>query len=162
MLRVIDAGSGNLARAGRPWLEKIARKTLGLTRQYSKYGEEFCYLSSRHDHPNAERLLKDLITDEEAVESIAGFKSVRFELAVLMLEAVVDGTHNPVAVPSVNRAVLDQGLIAAASKQNARVLENMRGDDRSCEEIIAVMESALSIKDQATRHAMLAELNPGG
>ena len=162
MLRVIGNEAGNLPRSGRPWLEKITRKTLGLTRQYNKHGEDFCFLSSHHDHPNAEKLLRDRLSDKEAAEFIAGFKAERFELAVLMLEAIVEGGQKPVAVPGVNQAELEQALIEAASGEDADVLRKMRNDQRSCEEIIALLDSALNIRDQNTRHAMLAELNPGG
>lgn len=159
--RVLDSRQDVLNRAGLTWLERITRGTIDLMRRYSAYGETFCSLSIQRDYFNAERILAENRREQETIELIEEFKQARFELFVLMLQALVDGRSNPVSVPEANQNSLNEILIAAANAEDAEIIRKLTTTDWSCREAFAVLETALAIKNDGERHIMLAEMRTG-
>ena len=159
--RAIESRQDMLNSAGLPWLERITRETVDLIHRYGKYGEAFCSLSIQRDHLNAERILGENRREQETIELVEEFRQARFELVALMLEAVVDGKSNPVALPKVNRGDLNEILKASASAEDAEIIRKLKTPDWTCREALAVLQTALSIENEGERYVTLAEMRTG-
>ncbi len=159
--RAIESRQDMLNSAGLPWLERITRETVDLIHRYGTYGEAFCSLSIQQDHLNAERVLGENRREQETIELVEEFTQARFELVVLMLEALVDGKSNPVAMPEVNRGDLNEILKASASAEDAEIIRKLKTPDWTCREALAVLQTALSIENEGERYVTLAEMRTG-
>ena len=159
--RAIESRQDMLNSAGLPWLERITRETVDLIHRYGEYGEAFCSLSIQRDHLNAERVLAENRREQETIELVEEFTQARFELVVLMLEALVDGKSNPVALPKVNRRDLNEILKASASAEDAEIIRKLKTPDWTCREALAVLQTALSIENEGERYVTLAEMRTG-
>ena len=159
--RAIDNGQDMLKSAGLPWMERITRETIDLMRRYGAYGEAFCSLSIQKDHVNAERVLAENRREQETIELIEEFTQARFELVVLMLEALVDGKSKPVALPEVDRSELNEILISSARAEDAEIIRKLKTPNWTCSEALAVLETALSIENEGERYVTLAEMRTG-
>ena len=159
--RAIENRQDVLNSAGLPWLERITRETVDLIHRYGTYGEAFCSLSIQRDHLNAERVLGENRREQETIELIEEFTQARFELIVLMLEALVDGRSNPVALPELERGDLNEILKASASAEDAEIIRKLKAPNWTCREALAVLETALSIENEGERYVTLAEMRTG-
>lgn len=159
--RAVEDRRQMLDNAGLAWQERITRRTVDLMRRYASFGEVFCTYALQRDHVNAERVLGQNRRQQETAELIEEFTQTRFELAVLMLEAVVDGKSNPEPLPDYDPGDLNDILIASASAENARMIRKLKAEEWSCSETLTVLETALAIKDDGDRHVLLAEMRTG-
>ena len=159
--RAIESRQDMLNSAGLPWLERITHETVDLIHRYGKYGEAFCSLSIQRDHLNAERVLAENRREQETIELVEEFSQARFELVVLMLEALVDGKSNPVSLPEVDRSDLNEILKASASAEDAEIIRKLKTPNWTCREALAVLQTALSIENEGERYVTLAEMRTG-
>ncbi len=156
MLRMIANEVESMRLSGRTRLEKLTRKSLGLVRQYLRYGDDFCDATIAGDYGSATRIITNDIADKDAEKALAEFKQQRFEIAVLALDTIAAGRRNRVSVPSFGEEEMAAALAEAASETQARLLESKNEGRRSCRQSEALMDAALNIANNDMRHRVLA------
>ena len=157
MVRAVKNHPDGLANAGLPALERVSRETLAQIRRYQKHGPDFCDVSIRRDYANSEIILHNDLPEKDAIKVIAELKQARFDLAVTTLEALAEGTRNPVPVPDIKPEALKQALLDAASDRQDRILEQLGRYELDCDDVETVIVVGLSIPDRDNRHAALAD-----
>jgi hypothetical protein len=157
MVRAVKNHPDSLSNAGLPALERVSRETLAQIRRYQEHGPDFCDVSIRRDYANAEIILHNNLPERDAVRIIDEIKQARFHLAVTTLEAVAEGTRNPVPVPDIKPEALKQALLNSASDRQDRILEQLGRYELDCDDIETVIVVGLSIPDRDSRHAALAD-----